>query len=220
MRRPTIIRHTCLACNSAAMVLNTAKGCGFGAVSNLYFPIQRDRNPVQVDFTKFYCMHQLKAVSISIVNNLCLWPMNQEVTWKGATTGYFLVFSHPPSSWSRQSRALVFAGWVLQWWPLWAGRCERCPGQGQEPRAISEPSQSLCSHSPAAAAVALRALSCAHTTVSATGWAWDPACVSTATFHWGIKCHFGVLVSTQSALSVKKFCTIASFQQQNMSFQI
>lgn len=139
-------------------------------------------------------------------------PFIQEITWKGATAGYFSVFSHPPSpsSWQSRSAGVCRVGVPVSR-VLWA----LSRGGGHSPRAIfcpvlREPG-SCCRRS-------ARSQLCPHTPVFATGWAWDPASVSTATFHRGMKCHVGVVASTQTALLVKQFCTIASFQQPNTSF--
>lgn len=107
--------------------------------------------------------------------------------------------------------AVVLQGGCWVCGPCEQGAVSAVLGSGDEPRAqSSEPSSvCLCPHSPAAAAVALCARSCAHTPCLSP----DPACASTATLHPGMKCHFGVVVSPQTALLVKQFCTIASFKQ-------
>lgn len=134
-------------------------------------------------------------------------PFNQEVTWKGATTGYFSVFSHHFSSSSWQSRSAGVCWWVLGAWPLWA-ECS-----GDKPRAQShlqpvppQPSSCCCR--------SLCSQLCPHTPCLSL----DLACASTATLHPGMKCHFGVVVSPQAAFLGKQFCTIASFLLPNTLF--
>lgn len=113
-----------------------------------------------------------------------------------------------------------------EWCCLLGGCCSAWPlvskvlwvlsrGSGHEPQShllplFSKPS-SCCRRS-------LHSQLCPHNPVLVTGRAQDPACVSIAAFHWGMKCHFGVVVSTQTALLGKNLCTIASFQQPNTPF--